>query len=78
MKDFLEYLKKFWLFFLITSVLHFFWIEAYEHPTLTFDLGVAKNPFVWVKTIVTPVPLMVVFYFVMWRPNRAKFLKKKK
>jgi apolipoprotein N-acyltransferase len=77
MKDFPEYLKKYWWFFLITGVVHFFWIEAYVYPTLTFDLSVAKNPLVWLKTIFAQLPFMVVFYFLMWRPNREKLKRKK-
>lgn len=77
MKDFQEYLKRIWWFYLIAAAVHFLWMEAYVYPTLSFDFSVAKNPFLWLKSFVAQLPLMVVFYFVMWRPNRKRFGNKK-
>lgn len=77
MKDFKEYLKRIWWFYLIAAMVHFLWMEAYVYPTLSFDFSVVKNPFLWLKSFVAQLPLMVVFYFVMWRPNRKKIGNKK-
>lgn len=81
MKDFLTYFKsKFnWISILITSFLYFLFIilEAFLNHKLSSDLSVIFDFSTWSRFIFSQCSLSIVFYFVIWRPNRKALLKEK-
>lgn len=79
MKDFFDYLKakSTWIGTLVGSVVYFLLVQAYVYPTLTFDFSVIYEWSTWARLIFFQTWMTVVFYFVLWRPNRKSLQKEK-
>lgn len=79
MKEFLDYLKwkPTWIGILVSSVCYFLMVQAYVYPTLTFDFSVIYEWSTWAQLIFFQTWMTVVFYFVLWRPNRKGLEKEK-
>lgn len=79
MKDFLDYLKwkPTWIGIIVGSVFYFLLVQAYVYPTMTFDFSVLYEWSTWARLIFFQTWMTVVFYFVLWRPNRTNLKKEK-
>jgi ABC-type antimicrobial peptide transport system permease subunit len=79
MKDFFDYLKakSTWIGAFVGSVVYFLLVQAYVYTTLTFDFSVIYEWSTWARLIFFQTWMTVVFYFVLWKPNRKSLQKEK-